>query len=316
MILSIKQSVFLVLTLCVITLSSVRAQETGAVIGRNLKKTKPSKPKNSKAAKNGKNDKKTKAPKKTKAKKNDKQNKKNKKTKAPETTSPLTNQPTAVPTMKPTSKPTNQPTAKPTMKPTMKPTLKPTMEPTNEPTPSPEPIAFVTLPITVGFAGDGSGIIPDTISDVILLGAFNAFRGAIIGDVRRRLDEVDDTVDGVLSQRFEDECIEITSRLTESGCVISDPSVCTVRTESDAKVVTDGEKCAAQTDEEIESKEEEKLEIASDIGEGETELEFELTIDLDGVVVAPEPITIPSDMPSTSPSQSPSIESAYPSPAI
>jgi len=307
MILSIKQFVFLVLTLCVITLSSVRAQETGAVIGRNLKKTK-----NGKAAKNGKNDKKIKAPKKTKAKKNDKKNKKNKKnkkTKAPETTPPLTNQPTAVPTMKPTSKPT--------MKPTSKPTSKPTMEPTNEPTPSPEPIAFVTLPITVGFTGDGSGVVAPEVTADILLGAFNAFRGAIISDDRRRLDEVGESI----TQRSEKDCIELKSTVTESGCLASDPTACTVRTNSEAKVITDTPLCAVLTDEQIESKEEEGLETATEIGIGATPIVVVLTTPLVGFSVAAEPVIIPTDMPSTSPShspstspsQSPSIESAYPS---
>jgi len=298
MILSIKQFVFLVLTLCVITLSSVRAQETGAVIGRNLKKTKSTK--NGKAPKNGKNDKTTNKPNKPKKTKAPKNNKKSKKTNAP-TNKPTTNKPTS----NPTATPTNKPTLNPTQAPTNKPTNNPTFSPTNKPTEAPVPTAFVTLPIDFFYVGDATGIVPQSISDDILLGAANAFEKALIVTTRRRLEEVGDDI----VRTFEDSCLELTTRLVSAGCEILFPTKCLVLTESDARLLTTGA-CAAITPAEILQIKDDALETATEIGEGIEEIDFVLPTITLAISVAVQEITIPSESPTSSPT-----ESAYPSPA-
>jgi len=152
----------------------------------------------------------------------------------------------------------------------------------------------VTLPITVGFAGDGSGVVPREISEDILLGAANAFRGAIIGDGRRHLQEVvgDDVV-----RLFPDECLELTSRLIEASCLVSDPLDCSVLTESDAKLITTGD-CAVVTLEDIAVIQEEALAIATDIGTGATPIVVRSPNNptLETIAVA-EPVTIPTESP-------------------
>ena len=64
-----------------------------------------------------------------------------------ETTTPLTEAPTATPTVEPTATPTAEPTATPTAEPTATPTMEPTATPTAEPTATPtaEPTATPTV---------------------------------------------------------------------------------------------------------------------------------------------------------------------------